>query len=203
MAELPGHVLVCWDDTSPPQCTVDPTRARAWTPIGPVSRRSIRDCQSRACTKRKPRNVRSLQSRSDRTSPSLVIGVTRDPMKRLRESGDAATGCAAQRAEPTSAFLEGGALGVLAQLHLSIFGQLSQRGGLSLLVLFALAAIVAALRLPLPPLLLLSAGGRRWLLCSVVDDILLLLEYLGGGEEHLMHTQNLNLTILIHLTVSF
>lgn len=55
----------------------------------------------------------------------------------------------------TSTFLQGSALGVLPQLHLSVFGQFSQRGGLSLLVLFALAAIVAAFRLPLPLLLLL------------------------------------------------
>lgn len=76
----------------------------------------------------------------------------------------------------TSTLLQGGALGVLAQLQLSVLGQLHQRGGLSLLVLFALAAVVAAVRLPLPLLLLLPAGGRRRLLRAVVDDILLLLD---------------------------
>lgn len=84
----------------------------------------------------------------------------------------------------TSTFLQGGVLGVLPQLHLSVFGQLSQRRGLSLLVLFALATIVAAFRLPLPLLLLLSTGGRRRLLgVVVVDDILLLLEYLGANNS--------------------
>lgn len=81
----------------------------------------------------------------------------------------------------TSALLQGGALGVLAQLQLFVLGQLHQRGGLSLLVLFALAAIVAAVRLPLPLLLLLPTGGRRRLLRAVVDDILLLLECSGDN----------------------
>lgn len=60
----------------------------------------------------------------------------------------------------TSPLLQPAALGVLTRLGLSVFGQLSQRLQLSLLVLFALTAIMAALGLPLrsiPPLLLLSA----------------------------------------------
>lgn len=99
-------------------------------------------------------------------------------MEKLRDTGDKST-ASQVRLTLTSTFLQGSALGVLAQLHLSVFGQLSQRGGLSLLVLFALAAVVAAFRLPLPLLLLLPTGGRRRLLCVVVDDILLLLEYLN------------------------
>lgn len=83
----------------------------------------------------------------------------------------------------TSSFLQGGALGVLSHLGLSVFGQLSQRVRLGLLVLFALTAVMAALRFPLPPLLLLPAWGRR-LLSVVVEDILLLLE--DGKEQLLM-----------------
>lgn len=120
--------------------------------------------------------MRSLQSRSDHTpSPRSVIRAASDSTRKLRGT----------RSQPalTSTFLEGGALGVLPQLGLSVLGQLSQRGGLSLLVLFALAAVVAAFRLPLPPLLLVSTGGRRRLLRSVVDDILLLLEHLGENTR--------------------
>lgn len=119
--------------------------------------------------------MRSLQPRRDHTHLHVERLGRRDSIGKLR-------GTEPQLAL-TSTFLEGGALGVLAQLGLSVLGQLSQRGGLSLLVLFALAAIVAALRLPLPPLVLLSTGGRRRLLCGVVDDILLLLEHLGENSQ--------------------
>lgn len=96
----------------------------------------------------------------------------------------------------TSALLQGGALGVLSRLGLPVFGQLSQRVRLSLLVLFALAAVMAALRFPvrsLPPLLLLSAwrGGR--LLSVVVEDILLLLE---EREVFILGWWNLNSTFV-------
>lgn len=78
----------------------------------------------------------------------------------------------------TSSLLQAGALGVLADLWLRVFGQLSQRAQLSLLVLFAFTPVMAALGFSLrslPPLLLLSAWGGR-LLSVVVEDILLLLE---------------------------
>lgn len=77
----------------------------------------------------------------------------------------------------TSSLLQGATLDLLRHLGLTIFGRLAQRLHLGLLVLFALAAVVAALRLPVPPPLLLPAGGGG-LLAVVVEDILLLLQ--GG-----------------------
>lgn len=82
----------------------------------------------------------------------------------------------------TSSFLQGSALGVPSHFGPSVFRHVFQRVQLSLLVLFGLATVMAALRLPLPPLLLLSAWGRR-LFSIVVEDILLLLK---NGKDQLL-----------------
>lgn len=78
----------------------------------------------------------------------------------------------------TSSLLEPAALRLLLRLGLRVFTRHWDRLGLRLLVLFALAAVVAALRLPvrtLSPLLLLALLSRRRLLPVVVEHILLLL----------------------------
>lgn len=78
----------------------------------------------------------------------------------------------------TSSLFQGNTVTVLSRLWLLVFRQLSQWGQLSLLILFALAALVAALRFSLrffPSRLLLSAWGGRFL-PVIVENILLLLQ---------------------------